>query len=75
MARVDPKWVRDRKEEIERDEFTSIILSYNPAAQWLITYLANRNRPVKVTNLGAGVKRITLTENVCSVCGGKGYVK
>lgn len=74
-ARIDPGWMRDRTEEIARGVFTSVTLSYSPAAQWLIRLLDEQDIPVKVTNLGAGVKRITVAEKVCPHCGGKGYLK
>lgn len=38
-TRLNPAWVHNRKEEIRRNEFVSTTLSYNSAAQWLITYL------------------------------------
>uniref|UniRef100_A0A6H1ZD63 Uncharacterized protein n=1 Tax=viral metagenome TaxID=1070528 RepID=A0A6H1ZD63_9ZZZZ len=75
MPRINPNWIEERKAEVEKGFFTSVVTSYNPAAQWLVTYLANRDKPVHVTNLGAGVKRITLAENVCPHCKGKGYTK
>ena len=72
--RVDPNWIKDKKEEIGRGKFISVTLTYNPAAQWLIRYLADRDQPVKVTALGAGVKRITVAEHICPTCKGKGFV-
>ena len=75
MPRVHPVWVKDRRKEVEAGTFVSVTTSYNPAAKWLISYLDHMNIPVKVINLGAGVKKIMRTENVCSVCKGKGYVK
>ena len=75
MARgVNPNWIKDRKEEIEKGKFRSVLTGYNPAAQWLITFLSQKGMPSKVTHLGAGVKRITIAENVCPTCKGKGYV-
>lgn len=73
--RVSPNWMNKKEVEIENGTFESVITSHNPAAQWLVVYLANRDIPAKVTSLGAGVKRITLEENICPTCKGKGYVK
>ena len=68
-------WIRSKTEEIRNHEFVSLTTSYNPAAHWLIEFLDKQNIPVKVTNLGAGVKKITIAEKVCPHCGGKGYLK
>ena len=74
-SRINQSWMKDKRKEIERGAFTSVVVAYNPAAQWLISYLAGQDIPVKVTSLGAGVKRITLAENICPICNGKGYTK
>lgn len=71
---VNPNWIRSRKKEIEQGEFRSTTTGYNPAAQWLISYLANKDMPVTVTQMGAGVKRITLAKHICPTCQGKGFV-
>jgi len=73
-SRVNPNWIKDRKEEIRKGEFRTALLGYNPAAQWLIAFLSGLDIPCKVTHLGAGVKRITIAENVCPTCKGKGSV-
>lgn len=73
-SRINPNWIKHRKEEIERGKFRSVLIGYNPAAQWLITFLSEKEIPCKVTHLGAGIKRITIAENVCPTCKGKGYV-
>jgi len=75
MQIVNPNWIKKKQTEIDSGYFVSETVSYNPAAQWLITKLAANNRPVEVINLGAGVKRITLAEKVCPECKGKGYLK
>ena len=71
-VRVNPDWINEMKAKIKSKEFESIVLSYNAAAQWLIAYLANKGIPTVVINLGAGVKKITLAERVCSHCKGTG---
>lgn len=74
-GRVNPTWIKNRVEEIRIGKFISATTSYNPAAQWLIAYLDAESIPCKVTNLGAGVKKITIAEKVCPHCGGKGYLR
>lgn len=74
-AEINPTWIKNRQEEMRKNEFISVTVTYNPAAQWLIAYLDQKNVPCKVVNLGAGVKKITLAERVCPHCGGKGYLK
>ena len=74
-GRVNPNWINATKEKVRKNKFASATISYNPAAQWLIAYLDQEGIPVKVINLGAGVKKIIVAEKVCSHCGGKGYLK
>lgn len=71
---VNPNWIKSRVKEIDQGTFRSVITGYNPAAQWLINFLSSKDMPVKVTHLGAGVKRITLAKNICPTCKGKGFV-
>lgn len=66
-------WKDKIKEEIENDSFRERITSFNKAAQWLITFLYQKGKPVQVINLGAGVKRIVLADTLCPHCQGKGY--
>ena len=73
MKGVDPSWIRSMVKLIQEGGFKNIVLHYTPAIKWLICYMANKDTPVKVVNLGAGVKRITVVDNVCSHCKGKGY--
>ena len=73
--RVNPEWIENRKEEVRTNTFAAVTTSYNPAAQWLIDYLDAEGIPVKVVNLGAGVKKIIAVKGVCLHCGGKGYIK
>lgn len=74
-SRINPSWMKNKEEEIKKNTFTSATTSYNPAAQWLISYLDYRDTPVKVINLGAGVKKIMIAEKVCPTCNGKGFVE
>jgi hypothetical protein len=76
MARkVNPAWVRNRIEEVKTHKFVSVTTSYNPAVQWLVSYLEQEGIPCCVVGLGAGVKKIILAEKVCPHCEGKGYLK
>ncbi|GEM_PF-3496572 len=61
--------IRDKLNAIESNGFDPIILSYNPAAQWLITNIAKMGYIPKVENLGAGVKRISIKGTCCKTCG------
>jgi len=75
MARLNPSWAAEMRLKIERGLFKSEIYTNNKVAQFVIACAAENNTPMKVTNLGAGVKRITVAENICPHCGGKGYVE
>ena len=70
---VNPTWIKSRVREIDQGIFKSTVTGYNPAAQWLVSFLSQRNIPVKVTHLGAGVKRITVAKHICPTCKGKGF--
>ena len=72
---ISRNWIKNMKEMIRKNEFVSVTITYNPAAQWIIKYLSDKGEPVVVVNLGAGVKRITLADNVCSACSGLGFTK
>ena len=74
VGRINPNWIKEMKETIEKNQFTSITLTYNPSAKWLISYLDSKKIPIKVINLGAGVKKIMVAGKVCSTCNGKGYI-
>ena len=74
MARkgVNSVWLnemRDKLNAIDTNGFNPVILSYNTAAQWLIANIAKMGYTPKVENLGAGVKRISITGTCCKTCG------
>ena len=69
---VNPNWIKSRVKEIDQGTFRSVITGYNPAAQWLISFLSQRNISVKVAQLGAGVKRITVAKHIYPKCHGEG---
>lgn len=49
--------------------FDPEVISFLPAARWLIHLIASRNFNPSVENLGAGVKRIGIKGTVCPTCG------
>jgi len=71
--RVNLPWIREMKERLDEHTedvpFRPQIISYNPAAKWLIAAMANRGLVASVENLGAGVKRIGIKGICCPVCG------
>ncbi len=72
-ARRDLNFHNQQKELIDSGQFVSAVVNHNVNAQVLIGYLARKDIPFKVINLGGGVKKIILEEKVCPECGGKGY--
>ena len=77
---VNAAWKEERRNAV--DDFFSparipiepIVISFNKAAQWYITYLDSKNLKCKVINLGAGGKRIIHIDNICPHCKGKGVI-
>ena len=73
-TRVHPEWIEKIRDEynksVEQERKVNIdrTTSFLPAAQWLITFLSGLGIPFKVTNLGAGVKRITTETDICPCC-------
>lgn len=47
----------------------------NARAKYYIAALSIKGVPCKVINLGAGVKKVIISGNVCSMCKGKGMVE
>jgi hypothetical protein len=78
-ARVAKGWIDARKEAVnnylDKDiPIEPIVTSYNPAAQWYISFLESKGIKSKTVQLGSGVKKIMINEDVCPHCGGKGTV-
>ena len=74
--KVDREWQKKILQELDSGEKPSLkIFTSNAPAKWYIGVLAGRDIPIKVINLGAGVKKVILEEKVCSHCGGKGFIK
>ena len=67
-VRVNPSWLKERKEEIRKGYSIDITASFNKAAQALIICLSNADIPFKLYNLGAGIKRITTKIDICPCC-------
>ena len=61
--------------EIKDGKFTGIITSDNKIAGWLVEFYAKKDSPLKVIQLGAGVKRLIFADEICETCKGKGYLK
>ena len=62
---INPKW---QAEILARLTSIDETLKYNINAAWLIATLSERNIPFRVSNLGAGVKRITTDTDTCPCC-------
>lgn len=73
-GRLDRKWCMKIADKINNNTLESEIVKHDINAKWLIGHLADRDIPFKIINLGAGVKRITVAEHICPICGGKGFV-
>lgn len=78
-GRINHEWIRKINEKIDawkRAEGDKPIIcvdnSFNPAIQWLVLELTNRNIPFRVIQLGAGVKRVTTDTEQCPKCHGTG---
>jgi hypothetical protein len=75
---ISATWIAARKEAvnnylgIEEMPIKPVVISYNPAAQWYISYLESKGIKSKTIQLGAGVKKIIVNKSVCPHCGGKG---
>ena len=67
-VRVNPEWLKSRKEEIREYRSVDVTTTFNKAVQALIILLVEANLPFKLYNLGAGVKRITTETNICPYC-------
>ena len=79
--KINPAWKNEIAAKVEEHlnplintPLAPVILSHNTAAKWYISYLLSKNLVPKVINMGAGVKKIMLAEDVCPHCKGKGYL-
>ena len=67
-SRMNPEWIKMIKEAHRLGEVIDKTIGSNLVAQWLISFLSEHDVPFKVTNLGAGVKRITTNVDTCPMC-------
>jgi len=83
-AKISPEWQDRLRNKLatfdplssEQPDHIDEHISYNKAAQWLITRLGKRNIAFRVYNLGAGVKRIVTVERLrCPCCKRKFQIK
>ena len=68
MVRINSAWAKEIVKDVDNLVPIDITISFNKGAQFLISSLSNKNRPFKVYNLGAGVKRITTETDICPCC-------
>ena len=70
MARltINPKWTERIIEQERTGKPIDEVSDHSITSQWLIVFLSKKNIPFKVTNLGAGVKRITTITDECPMC-------
>jgi len=70
MPQLDPncQWARRIEEKLNADDPIDEVCSAAYIANWLVNKLARLNKPFKIYNLGAGVKRITTDTDVCPCC-------
>ena len=66
-AHITQKWIKDSKASIEDGTFDMTTI-YNNAAQIAIKLFVELDKPFKLYNLGAGVKRITSETDICPCC-------
>ncbi len=75
MAKIiNPEWQKNIQTQLKEGSFKSTTTGYTPAAKWLIHALSEKCIPFKTINLGAGVRKIIITKNLCPTCKGKGVV-
>lgn len=70
-TRINPLWQEKIRQQVRDGEKINVTVKWNPAAQWLIEYLADNGILFKCKNIGAGVKYITTETEKCPLCGGK----
>ncbi len=68
LKRVNLQWTSRLRELLDANLPIDETTGYNPAIKWLVAELSCRNRPYKLYQLGAGVKRITTETENCPFC-------
>ena len=73
MRKINRDWQLRMISLIEDGKFISETIPFNLEAKWLISILDAHRVPFKVNQLGAGVKKIMVMDNICPYCDGRGY--
>lgn len=70
MARqqLSEAWTSNMAEKISEGLPIDVTIASTMAAQFIVVRLSKVNRPFKIHNLGAGVKRITTDTVICPCC-------
>lgn len=70
MPDLDPncRFALQVEEKLNANALIDEVCSKSWVASWLVTKLARLNKPFKIFNLGAGVKRITTDTDTCPCC-------
>jgi len=66
-ALITKEWIDNCKKSITEESFDMTTM-YNNAAQVVIKLFIQCDKPFKLYNLGAGVKRITSETDICPCC-------
>ena len=61
-------------ESIKKKKFVYHITPCKHAVKRIVEWLICEETPFKIQNLGAGYKKISILDNVCPTCKGKGVV-
>lgn len=65
---INPEWKKQMRKSIDHRHNIDHTTASNKAIQFLVISLNDANIPYKLYNLGAGVKRITTTTDICPCC-------
>ena len=71
--RLNPKWVESIRDAASTGNAKPFKTGDLLAAQAYVLINSEFSIPVKVVNLGAGIKHCIPQHTVCQHCGGKGY--
>ncbi len=69
--RLDINFIGNCKADIDNG-YINRVCSYNINAKVIISYAAINNHPLKIINLGGGVKRLISSDYICPHCKGCG---
>lgn len=68
MRRINPKWTERVTALLDGSQAIDETSGFLSATQWLVIQLTKRDRPFRIHNLGAGVRRITTDTETCPCC-------